>query len=182
MKHTAIGNGRIITQEGYKEITFDDTKNSVSFKKPIINEEFSITVIVGEKGTLGKYTMCDLAFGDKSSIGKYSKTFTSISSNTIIHFINFNSFGFSAGTEFDLLVYAEERNNFKLEFFYPLFQGKVGVVSGVEEVNEYLEENNYATLNFKYDANSNYLYYDFAKVPFGSSASLKVISTTAKIN
>ena len=182
VKHTAIGNGRIITQEGYKEITFDDTKNSVSFKKPIINEEFSITVIVGEKGTLGKYTMCDLAFGDKSSIGKYSKTFTSISSNTIIHFINFNSFGFSAGTEFDLLVYAEERNNFKLEFLYPLFQGKVGVVSGVEEVNEYLEENNYATLNFKYDANSNYLYYDFAKVPFGSSASLKVISTTAKIN
>jgi len=182
LKHIAIGNGRIITQEGYKEINFDDTKNSVSFKKPIINEEFSITVIVGEKGSLGKYTMCDLAFGDKSSIGKYSKTFTSISSNTIIHFIDFEDFGFSAGKEFDLLVYAEERNNFKLEFLYPLFQGKVGVVSGVEEVNEYIEENNYATLNFKYGANSNYIYYDFAKVPTGNSASLKVISTTAKIS
>ena len=71
VKHTAIGNGNITTQKGYKEITFDDTKNSVLIKKPIINEEFTITIIVDIKGNLGKYTMCDLAFTDKSKIGKY---------------------------------------------------------------------------------------------------------------
>ncbi|MBO6243381.1 MAG: hypothetical protein J6O41_02280 [Clostridia bacterium] len=181
VKHTAIGNGKIITQKDYKEITFDDTKNSVLIKKPIINEEFTITIIVDIKGNLGKYTMCDLAFTDKSKIGKYSKTFISVTSNTIIHFIDFTFYGFDVGDEFDLLVYAQETNNFKLEFLYPLFQGKVGQVSGVEAVSDYIEGNEYVTLNFQYNLNSNYLYYDFAMKPLGDSASLKIITGEAKV-
>ena len=181
VKHTAIGNGKIDTQEGYKDITFDDTKNSVLIKKPIINEEFTITIIVDRKGTLGKYTQCDLAFTDKSKIGKYSKTFISVTSNTIIHFIDFAFYGFDIGDEFDLLVYAQETNNFKLEFLYPLFQGKVGEVSGVEAVSDYIEDNKYVTLNFKYNLNSNYLYYDFTMQPLGESASLKIITNEAKV-
>ena len=162
-------------------LTFDDTKNSVLIKKPIINEEFTITIIVDRKGTLGKYTQCDLAFTDKSKIGKYSKTFISVTSNTIIHFIDFAFYGFDVGDEFDLLVYAQETNNFKLEFLYPLFQGKVGEVSGVEAVSDYIEDNKYVTLNFKYNLNSNYLYYDFTMQPLGESASLKIITNEAKV-
>ena len=181
LKHSAIGNNKVIIQDGYKDINFDDTKNSVTIKKPIINEEFIITIIVDSKGSLGKYTQCDFAFGDKSKIGKYSKTFTSVTSNSIIHFIDFSFIGFDVGTEFDLLVYAEQKYNSKLEFLYPLFQGKVGKVSGVEAVSTYIEGDKYVTLNFKYNLNSNYLYYDFPKSPIGNSASLKIITVTAKV-
>jgi len=182
LKHTAIGSNRIIFQEGYTEISFDDTKNSISFKKPIINEEFIVTIIVDYRGALEKYTQCDLAFTDKSRIGKYSKSFISVSSNLLVHFIDFGSFNFIEGTEFDLLVYIEERYNFKLEFLYPLFQGKVGKLSGVETVQKYTEDNRYATLNFQYDLNSNYLSFDFPRTPTGKVASLKILSPTAKVN
>ena len=180
LKHTAIGYNHITYQDNYTKIVFDGTKNSVTIKKPIINEEFIITVIVDSKDTLGKYTQCDLAFGDKSKIGKYSKSFISVTSNSIVHFIDFDFIGFEKGKEFDLLVYAEQKYNSKMEFLYPLLQGKVGEVSGVEAVTEYIEDQ-YATLNFQYDLNSNYLYYDFPKIPVGQTASLKILTATAKV-
>ena len=181
VKHTPIDNDEIKTQEGYEIITFDDTKNTVIFKKPIINEEFTFTVIVGVKGTLGRLTQCDLAFKDKSSFGIYSKTFISVSSNFIIHFIDFAFIGFEVGEEFDLIVYAEERSNFKLEFLYPLFQGKVGKISGIDAVSEYVDGNKYVTLNFQYNVNSNYLFYDFSRTPTGDVTSLKILTTSAKV-
>ena len=67
VNNNSIGNEQIITQKNYKEIAFDDTKNTVLIKKPIIDEEFTITIIVDVKGSLGKYTQCDLAFSDKSN-------------------------------------------------------------------------------------------------------------------
>jgi hypothetical protein len=68
-----------------------------------------------------------------------------------------------------------------MEFLYPVFHGKVGKVSGVEAVNTYIEEDKYVTLNFQYNINSNYLYYDFPLKPYGTSASLKIISPSAKV-
>ena len=68
------------------------------------------------------------------------------------------------GTEFDLLVYAKQKYNSKMEFLYPLFQDKVGKLSGVEKVETYIQDD-YASLNFKYNLNSNYLYFDFPKSP-----------------
>ena len=181
LKHAAIGNNKVIIQDGYEVITFDDTKNSVNIKKPILNEEFTITIIVDLKGTLDKYTQCDLAFGDYTKIGKYQKRFISVTSNNILHFIDFDFIGFEVGTDFDLLVYAVQKYNSKMEFLYPVFQGKVGKVSGVEAVNTYIEEDKYVTLNFQYNLNSNYLYYDFPLKPYGTSASLKILTSTAKV-
>ena len=181
LKHTSIGNNKIAFQENYLDLTFDNTKNSISIKKPIINEEFTIWIIVDAKGTLGKYTQCDLAFSDKTTIGKYHKNFISVKSNVITHFIDFAFIGFDVGKEFDLIVYAIQKSNSKLEFLYPVFQGVVGEVSGVEPVSDYIEGDQYVTLNFQYDLNSNYLYYDFPKSPLGKAASLKVLTATAKV-
>ena len=181
LKHTPIDNNGIIFQNNYTHLDFDDTKNSIIIKKPIINEEFIITVIVDTKGSLGKLTQCDVAFSDKSKIGKYSRSFISVLSNTMVHFIDFAFIGFEEGTEFDLLVYAEQKYNSKLEFLYPLYQNKVGKLSGVLSVNTYIEGDKYATLDFFYNLNSNYLYFDFAKKPLGNVASLKVLSPEAKV-
>ena len=181
LKHTSIGNNKIAFQENYLDLTFDNTKNSISIKKPIINEEFTIWIIVDAKGTLGKFTQCDLAFSDKTTIGKYHKNFISVKSNVITHFIDFAFIGFDVGKEFDLIVYAIQKSNSKLEFLYPVFQGVVGEVSGVEPVSDYIEGDKYVTLNFQYDLNSNYLYYDFPKSPLGKAASLKVLTATAKV-
>ena len=181
LKHTSISNEKIVFQENYLELTFDRTKNSIAIIKPIINEEFAFWIIVDEKGTLGKYTQCDLAFSDKTTIGKYHKNFISVKSNVITHFIDFAFIGFDVGKEFDLIVYAIQKSNSKLEFLYPVFQGVVGEVSGVEPVSDYIEGDQYVTLNFQYDLNSNYLYYDFPKSPLGKAASLKVLTATAKV-
>ena len=181
LKHAAIGNNKVVIQEDYTDITFDETKNSVTIKKPIINEEFNVTIVVDKKGNLGKYTQCDFAFGDIGSIGKYRKSFVSVTSNTIIHFIDFSNIGFEVGTEFDLLVYAVQKSNSKMEFLYPLFQGKVGELSGVDKVETYIEKDEYVTLNFKYNLNSNYLFFDFPKSPYGFAASLKILSPAIKV-
>ena len=181
LKHTAIGNNQIVFQDEYTDIKFDPTKNSVTIKKPIINEEFTMTIVVDRKGKLAEYTQCHFAFGDRSKIGMYQKTFISVTSNTIVHFIDFPFIGIEVGEEFDLLVYAEQKYNSKMEFLYPVFQGTVGEVSGVEQVNNYIEKDQYVTLDFKTDLNSNYLYYDFPLAPYGLVASVKVLSPSAKV-
>ena len=185
VKHVAIGNNRFIIQDGYKDLVFDRTKNSVTIKKPIYNEEFIITIVVHYKGQLTSYTLCDFSFKTEEEIkkyGKYYKSFTSVKSNSIIHFIDFDELEMAEGTEFDLLVYAKQKNNAKMEFLYPVFNGKVGKISGVESVSNYIEDNNYATLQFEANLNSNYLYFDFALLPYGRTAALKIKSPTVKVN
>ena len=181
VKHAAIGNNKVVIQDGYTEISFDETKNSVLIKKPILNEEFSVSVVADFKGQLSKYTQCDFSFGDIEQIGKYHRTFDSKSSNIIIHFIDFESYGMDVGTEFDLLVYAKQKYNSKMEFLYPVFQGKVGKLSGVEKVENYIEDQ-YATLNFKYNSTGNYLFFDFPKSPLGLVASLKILSPVLEVS
>ena len=175
VKHVAIGNNKVVLQKDFTELYFDPTKNSIKILKPIINEEFSISVVADLKGKLSGYSQCDFSFGDIQKIGKYHKTFDSKSSNTITHFIDFASVEMDEGTEFDLLVYAKQKYNSKMEFLYPLFQDKVGKLSGVEKVETYIQDD-YASLNFKYNLNSNYLYFDFPKSPLGQVASLKILS------
>ena len=175
VKHVAIGNNKVVLQKDFTELDFDPTKNSIKILKPIINEEFSISVVADLKGKLSGYSQCDFSFGDIQKIGKYHKTFDSKSSNTITHFIDFASVEMDEGTEFDLLVYAKQKYNSKMEFLYPLFQDKVGKLSGVEKVETYIQDD-YASLNFKYNLNSNYLYFDFPKSPLGQVASLKILS------
>ena len=121
LKHTAIGNNQIVFQDEYTDIKFDPTKNSVTIKKPIINEEFTMTIVVDRKGKLAEYTQCHFAFGDRSTIGMYQKTFISVTSNTIVHFIDFPFIGIEVGEEFDLLVYAEQKYN----FYIPCFKVKL---------------------------------------------------------
>ena len=178
-KHTGVGDYSPKIENNYYA-TFDSTSNSVSIQKPINDEEFTITVIVGEKGTLSWITQCELA--DKKSYGDYSNTFISVSSNIIIHYIDFLALGYKEGTEFDLLVYAEQTYNSKMEFIYPVITGTVGRISGVLEINEYIENNKYVTQSFKKNSISNYLYYDFPKIPVGNIASLKVTSKVGKVS
>ena len=125
-KHVALDDYEVKIQDGYDKISFDEEKNTVTIKKPILNEKFTITIIVDDKGTLNKYTQCDLAFGDKSKIGKYQTSIDSGEEDNIQHNINFNDIGIKVGTEFDLLVYAQQNYNSQMEFLYPVFQGKVG--------------------------------------------------------
>ena len=181
-KHVGIDKNYSPTIVDY-QVTFDSLTNVATIIKPIYDEEFTITVLVGEKGTLNSITQCDLAFGDKSKLAPYVNTFTSIESNIITHYIDFtNILHYEEGTEFDLLVYAEQAYNSKMEFIYPVITGKVGRTIGVEEINEFIEgETEYVTKTFTYNPVSNYLYYDFSKKPLGNIASLKIKTTIANI-
>ena len=180
VKHTAIGNNRVVFQEDYTSLSFDESKNIIFIKKPMINETFIISVVADVEGQLGRYTQCDFSFGDIDKIGKYHKTFESVTSNIIQHLIDFESHEMSEGTKFELLVYAKEKYNSKMEFLYPLFTGKVGKITGVDQVNDYIG-NEYATLNFKYNLNDNYFYYDFPQSPLGLVASLRILSPPIKV-
>ncbi len=182
VKHTSIiGNYDPPIEEKY-EATFDETKNSVSIPKPILGEKFTITVIVGRKGTLDSITQCDLAVNDKSQYGDYSNTFpSSETTDVVIHYIDFYSFGYKDGDEFDLLVYAQQEENTKFEFIYKIISGKVGTVEGVLGITEYIGDKTYVTRTFSYNSSSNYLYYDFTRAPTGKIASLKVKSTKVKV-
>jgi len=183
-KHLAVGEYTPQIQD--YQTTFDSSTNTASIVKPIYNEEFTITVIVGKKGTLSSVTQCELAFNDKSKYGDYSNTFSSVSSNLITHFIDFDKIGYSEGTEFDLLVYAEQTGNSKMEFIYPILVGTVGKISGVLKIEDYIEgENEYVNKQFQFRSSSNYLYYDFKNAeepPNGKIASLKIRTETAKVS
>ena len=182
VKHTSIVGNYDPPIEKQYEATFDETKNSVSIPKPIRGEKFTITVIVGRPGTLDSITQCDLAVNDKSQYGDYSNTFpSSETTDLIIHFIDFYSFGYKDGDEFDLLVYAQQEENTKFEFIYKKISGKVGVIEGVLGITDYIGDKTFVTRTFTYNSSSNYLYYDFTRAPTGKVASLKVNSTKVKI-
>ena len=179
-KHTTMGNYNLNITD-YK-VSFDSTANAILITKPVNDETFNITVIVGLKGTLNYISQCDLAFKDKSTFGDYSYTFTSVSSNIITHYVDFALLGYNEGTEFDILVYAEQLYNTKMDFLYPIVSGVVGKISGVLGITEYIDNYRYVTKTFQYKSSSNYLYYDFAKIPTGKIASLKIITNKAKVN
>ena len=178
VKHIGLTNYEIHTQN--LEVIFDDTQNVVNIQKPILNEAFRVTVLVDRSGNgrLNDYSLCTFAEKTESqykSLADYVNTFTSISSNIITHFIDFKSMKYSEGDDFDLLVYAVQVNNAKLEFLYELIHGKVGKIQGVVKIDRYIEgKNDYISQLFIKNTSSNYLYYDFARVPIGYVASLKI--------
>ena len=181
-KHTSLCGNYIPSIQDYK-VTFDSSLNAASIIKPIYDEDFEITVIVGPKGTLDLISLCHLAFKDKSKFGDYSVTFTSESSNIITHFIDFKTFQYSEGTEFDLLVYAKQINNSKMEFIYPLINGKVGEIINIIKIDTFVEgENEYVYKDFSLNPSGNYLYYDFGRKPTGNIASLRILIDETKVN
>ena len=181
-KHTSINVNYSPVISEYTT-TFDSSTSVVTIVKPIYDEEFTITVLVGQKDSLSGITQCDLAFNDKTKYADYVNTFSSVSSNIITHYIDFNSIHYLEGTEFDLLVYAEQTYNSKMEFIYPVITGKVGKITSPVKIDEFVDEfSEYVTKSFKFNLASNYLYYDFTKKPTGNIASLKIRSTNSKVN
>ena len=182
-KHAGIDKNYYPTITDY-QVTFDSSTNVATITKPIYDEEFTITVLVGEKGDLSSFTQCDLAFGDKSKLAPYVSTFTSVTSNVITHYIDFtNSLHYEEGKEFDLLVYAEQTYNSKMEFIYPVITGTVGKITGTVKVEDFVEgETEYVHKEFNYNPSSNYLYYDFTRRPTGNIASLKITTASARVN
>jgi hypothetical protein len=177
VKHTGITDYSIITQSYYS--TFDINENTVSIIKPISDEKFRITVLVGKPDRFAGYNLCTFAEKKESEykdLANYAKTFISESSNTITHFIDFRSFSFKQGDEFDLLVYAVQEDNSKLEFLFPVISGIVGEIKGITEISG-LIDSNYVTQDFTQNRTTNYLFYDFPRNPIGDVASLKIINS-----
>ena len=158
-KHSSIGEEYSPVISEYNT-TFDSSTNVASIIKPIYGEVFTVTVMVGQSGSLNGITQCDLAFNDKSIYADYIYSFISISSNIITHFIDFSTIHYTEGTEFDLLVYAEQIYNSKMEFIYPVITGKVGKITGeVIKIDEFVEGNHeYVTKSFKYKMQSTVFY------------------------
>ena len=174
VKHANLGDYTLKIDD--YDSSFDEKSNSVIIKKPILNEEFRITVLVSKRDKLEQITQCNLAFEDRTKLADYVNIFDSVTSNVIVHNIDFTSMGYAEGTQIDILVYAEQLKNSKIEFLYPVLKAQVGKVTGIVPLTEYIEDNKYVTGKFKSSLSSNYLYYDFAKVPTGNVASLKISS------
>ena len=179
VKHIGLTNYKITLQE--YSATFDETQNVVTFNKPILNEAFKITVLVGKKGRFDDYSLCTFAEIKESQyqdLADYANTFTSVTSNIVIHYINFKSITkatYKEGDEFDLLVYAVQVNNAKLEFLYKVISGKVGKVQSVLQIEGTISgKTDYITQLFIKNSTSNYLYYNFRRNPTGYIASLKI--------
>ena len=177
VKHTGISDYIIRVKEGYSA-EFNQDENTVYIEKPINDESFRVTVLVGQKGHFNDFTLCTFAEKKESEYSKlanYTNTFTSVSSNVITHFIDFRSFSFNEGDEFDLLVYAVQMENSKLEMLYNVISGKVGKIKGVIKIDGYIDKN-YVYKEFVQNRTSNYLYYDYGGQAFGNVASLRIVS------
>ena len=175
IKHIGLNNYKIHLENYFA--VFDENQNTVIINKPILDEAFRITVLIGKKGRFNDFTLCSFAEKEESQykyLGDYVNTFTSITSNVIIHYIDFKSFGYSEGDEFDLLIYAVQINNSKLEILYDIITGKVGKVQGVNEIENYIDAN-YVSQSFIRNTISNYLFYDFVRMPAGNVASLTIM-------
>ena len=177
VKHQSITDYSIALQKYYA--TFDQEENTVNIIKPIKDESFKVTVLVGERGRFNDYSLCTFAEKqekDYSQLADYAKTFISVSSNTMSHFIDFRSFNYKEGDEFDLLVYAVQMENSKLEILYDIISGTVGKIKGITEITG-LIDSNYVKQDFIKNRTSNYLFYDFKREPIGDVASLKIINS-----
>ena len=175
VKHIGLTNYDIHVQNYVA--TFDDTQNVVNAQKPILNEAFRITVLVAKNGRLDDYSLCTFAEKTESqykTLADYVNTFTSVSSNVITHYIDFKSINYAEGDDFDLLVYAVQVNNAKLEFLFDVIHGKVGKIQGVVKIDKFEGKSDYVSQLFIKNTTSNYLYYDFARIPVGYVASLKI--------
>jgi hypothetical protein len=76
VKHSGINNYPIILQNYYS--TFNKDENTVNIIKPIKDESFIFTVLVGIKGRFNEYSLCTFSEkkdGDFSQLGDYVKTF-----------------------------------------------------------------------------------------------------------
>ena len=173
VKHAGVGS-YTIKIENYKA-TFDKSSNSVSIIKPIFKEEFMITVIVGKPGSFNDYTLCTFKEKKYDELGDYVKTFSSVSSDEITHFIDFYNFDYKEEQEFDLLVLAVQTKNTKFEFLYNVISGKVGKITNLFIAMKGTVQNNIVSETF-YKNQSNYFYYDFASNPVGDVATLKIIN------
>ena len=176
----------IIDQEiniGEYSASWVEAKNVVNILKPILNNEaFRITVLVGKKGRFNDYSLCtfkETEEKDYKTLGDYVATFTSVSSDTVPHYIDFSGMeDYKEGKEFDLLVYAVQVNKMKIEVLYNIISGKVGKPEGVEEISGTIpNKKDYVTQLFvKNTTTSNYLFYNFKSKPLGDVASLKITS------
>ena len=174
VKHTGITDYSIVLQSYYA--TFDREENTVNIIKPIKDESFRVTVLVGQKGDFDEYNLCtfaEKAESEYSKLADYASTFTSVTSNSIAHYIDFRSFSYKEGDEFDLLVYAVQMENSKLEILYNVITGKVGEIKGITQITGIIDSN-CVTQDFIQNRTSNYLFYDFPRQPTGNVASLKI--------
>ena len=181
LKHTPLYNNYSPNINNNYAVTFDETSNALSIIKPILGEQFIITVIIGKEESIKTLTICDLAFTeDKNKFGDYVNTFISTSSDNIIHYIDFSSLNrYEQGTKFYALVFAEQTRNSKMDFLYPYIEGTVGKVSGCIKIEKEIEEGNdeYMTATFEIKRNfGNYLYYDFTSLPKGNVSSFRIYS------
>jgi len=183
VKHTGITDYSIILQT--YSASFDSSENVVTIVKPIKDESFRVTVLVGPKGFADNYNLCTFAEKSEkqySELAKYAKTFTSVSSNNIVHYIDFRSFSYNEGDEFDLLVYAVQMENSKIEILYDVISGVVGKIQGVTQISGIIDSY-HVTQEFIQNKTSNYLFYDFTRTPLGNVASLKIINSEGlKVN
>ena len=181
VKHIGMNNVNIKLEE--YSATWIESKNTVKIVKPIKNgEAFDITVLIAEKGHFNDYSLCtfvETPFDKYITLGDYVSTFVSVSSDIVVHYINFDNVpGYSIGEEFDLLVYAVQKYNTKLEVLYNVISGRVGKLEGIEEiVGTIPNKKEYTTQIFLQNAESNnYLFYNFDNEPTGDISSLKIFS------
>ena len=182
-KHSAISDDYELNINPDYSVSFDKESSVVDIIKPILGEPFTFTVII-HKLSLEDKTICDLAFAsDITKLGDYVKTFTSISSDRIIHYVDFNSIGYNKGTKIWILIYAVQLQNTKMTFKYPVITGEVGTVAGAVKIDQTVEgQSEYMTVNFKVKSSSNYLYYDFPRVPTGNVSTLRIKSENSRVS
>ena len=183
VKHMGLNN--IDVSVGDYSAIWIETYNTVSITKPIKNKEaFRITVLVAKKGHFDNYSLCtflETPFDKYSTLGDYVATFTSVESDIVTHYIEFNSMtGYEIGKEFDLLVYAVQVNKMKVEVLYNVISGKVGKIDGLDGITGKIpKKEDYVTQLFIRNttkSTSNYLFYNFNNKPTGNIASLKIFS------
>ena len=79
------------------------------------------------------------------------------------------------GQEFDLLVYAVQVYNTKIEVLYNVISGKVGKLENIQEITETIpNRNEFATQLFiRNTTTNNYLFYKFNNQPIGGIELIK---------
>ena len=173
-KHIEFTNYTLELQE--YNATFDEKENVVNIYLPILNENFNITILVGEKDRFTDYSLCDFVGKSENQykdLADYIKTFQTKKS-LISHYIDFYSFDYKENKEFDLLVYAVQIDNSKVEILYEVITGKVGEID--KEVGK-IEDNiddNHVQQSFEKAHTSNYLFYDFETTPTGNVSSFRI--------
>ena len=181
-KHSAINDLYIFYINPEFSVSFNSTRNELIITKPIFNEIFKFTVIVTKSSEVEKLTICDLSFSeDKKQFGDYVATFTSVTSNKVIYYIDFGSFGYHKGDKFWVLVYAEQLENSKMEFIYPVIQDEVKGDLKITEINEIIDME-YMAAHFEIESRGNYLYYDFLEPPIGNVTSIRINSDNIKVS